>query len=137
MEVGHAIQEVFPFDVQHIITLVKNLKSSCPYRIKSEHLKNLPPSLIEPLARLFTHYLLECKSPKQYKTSKTVQLQKKGDQEDIDNYRPICLISVINKLFTTVRVADRKMLDEGQPCEQAGFSKGSVRLTTYAPFQNS
>ncbi|KAK6728723.1 hypothetical protein RB195_006020 [Necator americanus] len=94
-------------------------------RIKPEHLKNLPSVLINTLARLFTRYLSECKVPKQWKNSKTVLLYKKGDPHDIGNYRPICLLSVIYKLFTRV-ILDRieKVLDEGQPCEQAGFRKG-------------
>ncbi|KAK6747781.1 hypothetical protein RB195_000773 [Necator americanus] len=49
-----------------------------PDRIRSEHLKNLL---------------------KKWKTSKTVLLYKKGDPHDISNYRPICLLSVIYKLF--------------------------------------
>ncbi|KAE9414444.1 hypothetical protein Angca_004433, partial [Angiostrongylus cantonensis] len=67
----------------------------------------------------------ECKVPTQWKTSKTVLLFKKGDLHDIGNYRPICLLSVVYKLFTRVILSriDRT-LDEGQPCEQAGFRKG-------------
>ncbi|KAK6743507.1 hypothetical protein RB195_010648 [Necator americanus] len=57
------------------------------HRIRPEHLKSLPPVLINTLARLF-RYLSECKVPKQWKTSKTVLLYKKGDPHDIGNYRP-------------------------------------------------
>ncbi|KAK6764947.1 hypothetical protein RB195_025040 [Necator americanus] len=67
----------------------------------------------------------ECKVPKQWRTTKTVLLYQKGDRHDIGNYRPICLLSVIYKLFTRV-ILNRieKVLDEGQPCEQAGIRKG-------------
>ncbi|VDP30211.1 unnamed protein product [Heligmosomoides polygyrus] len=95
-----------------------------PDRIRPEHLKNLPPTLINTLARLFTRYLSECKVPSQWKTSKTVLLYKKGDVHVIGNYRPIGLLSVIYKLFTRV-ILNRisKTLDEGQPCKQAGFRR--------------
>ncbi|KAE9412481.1 hypothetical protein Angca_007946, partial [Angiostrongylus cantonensis] len=96
-----------------------------PDRIRSEHLKKLPPVLVSTLARLFSRYLSECKIPTQWKTGKTVLLFKKGDLHDIGNYCPICLLSVFCKLFTRV-ILNRigRTLDEGQPCEQAGFRKG-------------
>ncbi|KAE9413290.1 hypothetical protein Angca_003706, partial [Angiostrongylus cantonensis] len=60
-----------------------------------------------------------------WKTSKTVLLCNKGDLHDMGNYRPICLLPAVYKLFTRVisNGIDR-ILDEGQPCEQAGFRKG-------------
>ncbi|KAK6762924.1 hypothetical protein RB195_023580 [Necator americanus] len=62
---------------------------------------------------------------KQWKTCEAVLLYKKGDLHEISNYRSICLLSVIDKLFTRV-ILNRieKVLDEGQPCEQAEFQKG-------------
>ena len=47
---------------------------------------------------------------------------KKGNRKDINNYRPICLLSNMYKLFTkliTTRL--EKKLDENQPREQEGF----------------
>ncbi|KAK6734421.1 hypothetical protein RB195_017920 [Necator americanus] len=124
-EDGQVIPEVLPFEIRHAIMSVRNRTAPDPDRIRPEHLKSLLPVLINTLVRLFTRYLSECKVPKQWKTSKTVLLYKKGDPHDIGNYRPICLLSVIYKLFTRV-ILDRieKVLDEGQPCEQAGFRKG-------------
>ncbi|KAE9420430.1 hypothetical protein Angca_005797, partial [Angiostrongylus cantonensis] len=77
------------------------------------------------MARFFTRYLSEWKVPTLWKTSKTVLLFKKGDLHDVGNYRPICLLSVVYKLFTRI-ILNRigRTLDEGQPCEQAGFRKG-------------
>ncbi|VDP10679.1 unnamed protein product, partial [Heligmosomoides polygyrus] len=75
--------------------------------------------------RLFTRYLSECKVPSQWKTSWTVLLYKEGDVQGIGNYRPICLLSVVHKLFTRVILNGiSRTLDEGQPCEQTGFKRG-------------
>ncbi|KAK6761096.1 hypothetical protein RB195_022239 [Necator americanus] len=122
---GHVIPEVLPSEIRHAIMSVRNRTAPGPDRIRPEHLKSLSPVLINTLARLFTRYLAECKVPKQWKTSKIVLLYKKGDPHDIGNYRPICLLSVIYKLFTRV-ILNRieNVLDEGQPCEQEGFRKG-------------
>ncbi|KAE9417164.1 hypothetical protein Angca_009692, partial [Angiostrongylus cantonensis] len=62
------------------------------------------------------------KVPTQWKTIKTVLLLKKGDLHDIGNYRPICLLCVVHKLFIRV-ILNRidRTLDEGQLCEQAGL----------------
>ncbi|KAK6756769.1 hypothetical protein RB195_014912 [Necator americanus] len=122
-EDGQVIPEVLPSEIRHAIMSVRNRTAPGLDRIRPEHLKSLPPVLINTLARLFTRYLSECKVPKQWKTSKTVLLYKKGDPHDIGNYRPICLLSVIYKLSTRV-ILNRieKVLHEGQPCEQAGFS---------------
>ncbi|KAE9415687.1 hypothetical protein Angca_006031, partial [Angiostrongylus cantonensis] len=119
------VPPVLPSEIRHAISSVKNRTAPGPDRIRSEHLKNLPPVLVSTLARLFTRYLSECMVPTQWKTSKTVLLFKKGDLHDIGNYRPICLLSVVYKLFTRV-ILNRidRTLDEGQPCEQAGFRKG-------------
>ncbi|KAE9413071.1 hypothetical protein Angca_002872, partial [Angiostrongylus cantonensis] len=116
---------VLSFEIRHAISSVKNRTAPVPDRIRSEHLKNLPPVLVSTLALLFTRCLSECKFPTQWKTSKTVLLFKKNDLHDIGNYRPICLLSVVYKLFTRV-ILNRidRTLDEGQPCEQAGFRKG-------------
>ncbi|KAK6750784.1 hypothetical protein RB195_002634 [Necator americanus] len=83
-EDGQFIPEVLPSDEQHAIMSVRRRTAPDPDRIRPKHLKNLPPVLINTLARLFTRYLRECKVPKQIE----------------------------------------KVLDEGQPCEQAGFRKG-------------
>ncbi|KAK6734183.1 hypothetical protein RB195_017764 [Necator americanus] len=123
-EDGQVIPEILPFEIRHAIMPVRNRTAPGPNRIRPEHLKSLPPVLIDTLARLFTRYLSECKVPKQWKTSKTVLLYKKGDPHDIGNYRPTCLLSVIYKLITGV-ILNRieKVLDEGQPCELAGSTR--------------
>ncbi|KAE9421712.1 hypothetical protein Angca_003103, partial [Angiostrongylus cantonensis] len=123
---GYVVPLVLPFEIRPAISSVKNRRTAPgPARIRSEHLKNLPPVPVSTLAWLFTFYLPECNVPTKWKNSKTVLLFKKGDLHDIGNYRPICLLSVVYKLFTLV-ILNRieRTLDEGQPCGQAGFRKG-------------
>ncbi|KAK6760491.1 hypothetical protein RB195_021816 [Necator americanus] len=63
--------------------------------------------------------------PDQWKTSRTVLIHKKGDREDLRNYRPICLLSVLYKVFTKIILTRIfRTLDEARPQEQAGFRQG-------------
>nr|CDJ94758.1 RNA-directed DNA polymerase (reverse transcriptase) domain containing protein [Haemonchus contortus] len=112
-------------EIRHAITSMKICTAPGPDRIRPEHLNSIPPVIIKTLARLFTRYLSECQVPTSWKTSKTVLLYKKGDPNDIGDCRSICLLSVFYKLFTRV-ILNRigRILDEGQPCEQAGFRRG-------------
>ncbi|KAK6748523.1 hypothetical protein RB195_001256 [Necator americanus] len=101
---------------------LKNRTVSGPERINLEHVKCLPPVLINMLVRLFTRFPLDCKAPKEWKTSRIVILYKKDDTQDIGSYRPIRLLSAIYKFFTRV-ILNRieKTLDDAQSCKQAGF----------------
>ena len=77
------------------------------------------------LANHLTLYLQKETIPDQWRTSRTVILPKKGDRRDLRNYRPICLLSVLYKLFTKIILMRiTKILDEAQPVEQAGFRQG-------------
>ncbi|MFH4984690.1 hypothetical protein AB6A40_011399, partial [Gnathostoma spinigerum] len=69
--------------------------------------------------------MAQCKVPSDWKSSKTILLYKKGDREDFKNYRPICLLSTIYKLFTKIILNSlSRTFDERQPREQAGFRGG-------------
>ncbi|EYB83496.1 hypothetical protein Y032_0334g2838 [Ancylostoma ceylanicum] len=67
--------------------------------------------------------------PDQWKESKTLLLFKKGQWEDIANYRPISLLSVVYKTFTKILLNRiERILDDYQPVEQAGFRKNFSRM---------
>ncbi|CAD6185753.1 unnamed protein product [Caenorhabditis auriculariae] len=64
------------------------------------------------------------KIPEQWKVSKTILIPKKGDLTDLNNFRPISLLSVVYKLFTKIIVNRlEKKLDDFQPPSQAGFRR--------------
>ena len=51
-------------------------------------------------------------------------IYKKGDVEDVSNYRPICLLPSMYKLFSTIMYGRLfSMLDQYQAEDQAGFRK--------------
>ncbi|KAK6761257.1 hypothetical protein RB195_022355 [Necator americanus] len=66
-ENGHVIPEVLPSEVRHAIMSIRSRTAPCPDRIRPEHLKNLPPVLINTMARVFTRYMSECKVSRVYK----------------------------------------------------------------------
>ncbi|VDM63567.1 unnamed protein product [Angiostrongylus costaricensis] len=106
------------------------------YEIKEGgyYLKNIPPALVNALARPFKRYLSVCKVPTPSKIGRAVFLLKKGDLHDIGNYRPICLPSVVYKICTRVIILDSRIdrtLDDGQPCEKAEFRSDLVRWSTF------
>ncbi|KAK6732480.1 hypothetical protein RB195_016703 [Necator americanus] len=72
-----------------------------------------------------TSYLQKERIPDQWKTSQTFLIHKKGDRENLRNYRPICLLSVLYKVFAKIILTRiSRTLDEVQPQEQAGFRQG-------------
>ncbi|KAK6733202.1 hypothetical protein RB195_017141 [Necator americanus] len=65
-----------------------------------------------------TFYLQKERISDQWKTSRTVLIHKKGDREDLRNYHPISLLSVLYKVFTkTILTHMYRTLDEVQPQE--------------------
>ncbi|KAG7298024.1 hypothetical protein JYU34_018785 [Plutella xylostella] len=86
-------------------------------------------AMIEPLSphltKLFNNILIQEQIPEDWNNAIITLLYKKGDPNLIDNYRPICLLPTIYKLFSKI-ILNRltQQLDEQQPREQAGFRKG-------------
>uniref|UniRef100_A0A0N5C0B1 Reverse transcriptase domain-containing protein n=1 Tax=Strongyloides papillosus TaxID=174720 RepID=A0A0N5C0B1_STREA len=119
------VPSILTSEIEYALKNTKNGKAPGLDTITNETLKAGGIHLWRILAELFTECLRTRKIPTLWKTSKTVLLFKKGDHEDIKNYRPICLLSSIYKLFTKIilnRIA--RTLDEAQPREQAGFRSG-------------
>ena len=61
----------------------------------------------------------------EWRRSKMVVLFKKGDPTMSKYYRPIAIIPVLAKLYSSsVLSRVRANIDQALPCEQAGFRKG-------------
>ena len=93
--------------------------------ITTDLLKAAGRKIHKAIAQLFTQCLQERKVPKKFCLGIVTLLHKKGDKQNLANYRPITLLPNIYKLFTKIltnRLTDT--LDENQPREQAGFRSG-------------
>ena len=63
-------------------------------------------------------------TPAEWKKVKIKVIHKKGDVENVSNYRPICSLPALYKLFSTILYGRLDpVLDQRQAEDQAGFKK--------------
>ena len=108
--------------VSHAEYKMKNGKEAGKDQVNIETLKAGDETIAKQLAKLYTKCITERRIPKTWKEANTVIFFKKGNRKDIKNYRQICLLSNMYKLFTKIITTRlEKKLYENQPREQAGF----------------
>ena len=98
-------------------------RSSQSSGIKAEHIKRCNSETKEWIRRIFNERVQEeeC-TPQTWRRIRIKVIHKKGDVEDADNYRSICSLPVLYKLFTTALYARLvPLLDKCQPADQGGF----------------
>lgn len=90
--------------------------------ITNETIKAIIEPITPLLTRLFNDIMNQGKIPEEWETSNIKLLYKKGNPQDISNYRPISLLQTTYKLFTKIILRRLKSHFElQQPREQAGF----------------
>ena len=117
--------EISTTEIKYALQQIKNGKSPGEDRITPEMLKMGGKPLVDAVEVLLNKCLMEGRIPDAWKNAEVVLLYKKGDFTNIENYRPISLLSHLYKLFT--RIINNRLstkLDSYQPIEQAGFRKG-------------
>ena len=116
-----------PFTEREVESCLKDMsknKAPGPDQITSDVYKLGGEQIIKCLTECFNNILETKKIPPSWNEAKIIILYKKGDPDDIKNYRPISLLAHSYKLFT--RLLQKRMeevLDRNQPREQAGFRK--------------
>lgn len=122
---GETPPRILPSEVRTAIKSMKSGTAPGPDRISADFLRAGGLPLHTLLAEHMSYYLQKETIPNQWRNSRTVILHKKGDRDDLRNYRPISLLSVLYKLFTKIILSRiSRTLDEAQPPEQAGFRQG-------------
>ena len=116
------VPPIMVWEVEAALRKMKNGKEAGKDQVNIETLKAGDETIAKQLAKLYTKCITERRIPKTWKEANMVIFFKKGNRKDIKNYRPICLLSNMYKLFTKIITTRlEKKLDENQPREQAGF----------------
>lgn len=116
---------VLASEIRTAIDEMKNGKTPGEDGIYNELLKLASDQILPSLTNIFNKILQTEEIPEQWKSSTIILLHKKGTKDDMNNYRPISLMSNLYKLFSKVLTRRlTKVLDENQPTEQAGFRSG-------------
>ena len=116
------VPPIMAWEVEAALRKMKNGKEAGKDQVNIETLKAGDETIAKQLAKLYTKCITERRIPKTWKEANMVIFFKKGNRKDIKNYRPICLLSNMYKLFTKIITTRlEKKLDENQPREQAGF----------------
>ncbi len=89
-------------EVEKAIDNLKNNKAAGPDNIENRTLKILKNTVSPHLANIFNNILREKWIPSQWEEAEIILLFKKGEKENIGNYRPISLTSNISKLFSSI-----------------------------------
>lgn len=116
------IPKILKEETAKAINTQKIDKSPGSDQITNELLKSTLPVIAPILTDLFNEIIETEIIPQDWTKSTIILLHKKGDKEEIGNYRPISLMSNIYKVFSKIILSRiTRALDENQPREQAGF----------------
>ena len=113
-------------EVKQSLGMLKNNRTGAEDGLVAEMLKTGHAGLIQALATLFNDILQDTMpTPDTWKCVKLKLIFKKGDPEMPKNYRPISIIPVLAKLYSTILYQRlRALLDSQLSDEQYGFRKG-------------
>ena len=75
-------------------------------------------------------------TPEDWKTVTIKVIHKKGDVENVSNYRPICSLPALYKVFSTILYGRlHPALDRKQAEDQAGFRKSYQTIDNLATYR--
>lgn len=112
-------------EIENALKHMTRGKAPGPDGVVIELIQDSGPEVWARLAELFTKCLETSTIPSDWNEGSIVLLHKKGDITDINNYRPISLLSHTGKLFSKIILNRMEAtLNYNQAREQAGFRKG-------------
>jgi hypothetical protein len=105
MSVSDNDKEIFLFrkvsfiEVRDIYSKLKISNTKDIYGLSTYIVKNIKNILIPPLTKLINHCIVEKVFPECLKKAVAVPIYKKGDENDVNNYRPISLLPIFSKIL--------------------------------------
>lgn len=125
-------------DVAAALSILKEDKSCGPDKIPAVFLKNCASSLALPFYIIFNTSIRTCIFPARWKDAHIVPIHKSGSHHDVQNYRPISLLSVVSKILERfvhcdllLQCKDLNIIPESQHGFLPGRSCLSNLLDTY------
>lgn len=117
--------------ISAIILSLKGKKSSGPDGIPNRVIKNFPSTALLFLTIIFNHCINKGYFPAPFKKAKIVPVPKKKNASNINDFRPISLISNVGKVFEKILLqlfefhcSDNRLVQDNQ----FGFKKGHSTL---------
>ena len=114
-------------EVSSIINKLKGGKAAGHDEILNEALKEAPESFVHMLTTLFNRVQEQSEVPSAWKRGRVVLIHKKGAKHEVNNYRPLTVLTSMNSVFSktmNARLSDvverHRLLGE----VQNGFRKG-------------
>ena len=120
-------------EIENIIECLNISKSSGPYSIPTKLLKILKSTISVPLMHIINLSFSTGIMPEKLKIARVIPIFKKGQRDDISNYRPISLLSVFNKIIETI-VYNRliKFIEKNELLFSNQFGFRTSHSTTHA-----
>ena len=120
-------------EISQIISSLKSGKSYGPNSIPTQILQLLKNDICTPLAKIFNHSFKSGIHPDILKIAETIPIHKKGSRSLVGNYRPISLLSNLNKIFEKlVHTRIYKFLEDGQFLHSRQFGFRKLHSTNHA-----
>ena len=119
------IPEITTEELQTAIDKLKKGKSPDSNGIRAEDITACDYETREMVRQIFNEITKRNEfTPKDWKKVTIKVIHKKGDVENVSNYRPICSLVALYKLFSTILYGRLyPVLDQKQAEDQAGFRK--------------